>query len=158
MGFVSPVQPSPPLSACEVLLTYGGDYQTDASGDLMTVQDTPQNPAATIQRVMFMILTNPAIGNASPDDMFNPPYGAGCRATLGRTATLNNIDAIQRNILNGLANDGLIATNPPPTVVPSVQSDSLVVVTVKFFTITGQAVTLPDLLVTPNGLNFAQAA
>jgi hypothetical protein len=143
-----------PVSPIEAALTYGGDYQLTPSNDLATVQDTPFAAGATIQRVTFLILTNPALpnlngnGTAEPDDMFNPNYGAGARAYVGRNATQANLNALQRNILNGLALDPFIANSPKPTVTFRIGDASTVLCTVTFRTITGQLVTIPDLAIT----------
>jgi hypothetical protein len=140
-----------PLSAVEVQLSYGGDFTLTPTGDLAIVQDTPYIPAATIQRVLFLIQTNPAIpytnsqGTSAPDDIFNPTYGSGARLYVGRPTSQANIDAIQRNILNGLASDPFILQIPPPSVLIDVDNPSgTTMVTVNFKTITGQNVTIPD--------------
>jgi hypothetical protein len=143
---------SPPLSAVEAALTYGGDYTITPNGDLAIVQDAPFVPTATIQRVTFLILSNPAvpnqngIGSSSPDDIFNPSYGSGCRAYVGRSNVTTNLDAIKRNILSALAADPFVAANPRPTVaiIPSANSSQLLV-TVAFTAISGQNVTIPDI-------------
>jgi hypothetical protein len=151
MAFTNPLQ-STPLSAVEVKLTYGGDFELTPTGDLMIIQDTPYYPAATIQRVSFLILTNPAIpningvGTSAPDDIFHPDYGSGARAFVGRPSALANIDALQRNILQGLADDPFISQSPAPSVIFTQGSDpSQILVTVSFTTVSGQSVTIPDL-------------
>jgi hypothetical protein len=159
-----PSQVTPaPLTAIEAALTYGGDFQFDATGDLLTIEDTPTNPAATVQRVIFLILTNPVIENilgtavSEPDDIFFPKYGAGCRAYVGRPNTLSNVDAIQRNIMDGLLADPFISPNPRPTITITPQaygSPSALLIQVQFTTISGVNATVPDLLIGPNVLQI----
>jgi hypothetical protein len=144
-----------PLSATEAALQYGGDYTLTANGDLAIVQDTPFYPYATIQRVIFLILTNPRMNNilntvvGTPDDLFNPTYGAGARAFVGRAngSSNPNVEALRNNILNALANDLFIQQNPKPTVTFSSPDgfQSTVLCTVSFFTVSGQNVTIPDI-------------
>lgn len=143
------------LTAVEAALEYGGDYQLTASGDLAIVQDTALYPYATIQRVTFLILTNPVIPNITntasgePDDIFNHTYGAGARAYVGRSSgsASVNIEAMQNNIQSGLAADPYIAQNPKPTVTFSSLDNyvSSVLCTVSFTTISGVNGTVTDI-------------
>lgn len=149
---------SPPLSAVEALLPYGGDYSITPTGDLAVIQDQPNNPQATIQRVIFLVMTNPAIPNilgtqtSMPDDPFNPQYGSGARAYVGRTNTVATIDAVKRNIQNALAGDPFISQNPKPVVNLSPGPDpSTILCQISFTTVTGQNATVPDLILTPFG-------
>ncbi len=105
-----------PLSAVEVYIgfneegwppAWGGDFQLDASGDLITLEDTASYPYATVQRVMFLVMSNPALQNilqtstAPPDDVYYPNYGAGTRAYVGRSPAQSNLDAIQKRNSSG---------------------------------------------------------
>ncbi len=50
---------------------FGGDLELDpVTGDLLLVQDTPGNPAATTQRITRLLLTNPR-----PLDVDGNPIG-----------------------------------------------------------------------------------
>jgi len=149
-----------PLSAVEVYIgfsetgwppAWGGDYQLDASGDLITLEDTANYPWATVQRVMFLVMSNPALQNilqnatAPPDDVYYPNYGAGVRAYVGRPNSQANLDAIQNAILNALTTDQFVAQSPKPIVTLTPQGDGATVVCViEFWTITGQNATTPD--------------
>lgn len=149
-----------PLSAVEVYIgfsetgwppAWGGDYQLDASGDLITLEDTADYPWATVQRVMFLVMSNPALQNvlqtatSPPDDIFYPNYGSGVRAAVGRTNAQSNLDAIQNAILGALTTDQFVAQAPRPIVTLTPQGDgSTVICSIAFWTMTGQNATTPD--------------
>jgi hypothetical protein len=146
-----------PQSACEALLTFGGDYQLTANNDLAVVRDTPYSAAATIQRITFMVMTMAALPNVTntavgePDDMFNPGYGGNAPAYVGRKNQTQNLDALERSILAGIAADPFIAPTPQATCTFTVDPDPYVdtiYATPTFTTITGQVVTIPDIPIT----------
>ena len=134
-------------------MSYGGDYQLTSNGDLAVTQDTPYNPSATQQRVVFLILTNPALPNSlgnntsTPDDMFNPAYGSGARAYVGRNTSVANLGAFERAIQSG-ALDPAILQSPRPVITITTDSTGDVFASVSFTTITGQEVTIPDIPLT----------
>lgn len=148
-----PQTTSNPLAAVEVLLPYGGDYSLTSTGDLQLVKDQPGNPAATTQRIIFLLLTNPG------DDLFNLDYGAGCRATVGRPNVMANVDAIRRTISSALANDPFVAVSPGPTIGITLSPDNQsAIIAISFFSVIGQYVSLPDISLSPNSIQIGAAA
>lgn len=150
-----------PIGDVEALLTYGGDYSLDGSGDLAIVIDTPNNPAATAQRVLLGILTDPAMANVTntaisePDDIFYWDYGSGARAYVGRNASTQNLAQLKANVLNFLAADSYIAVTPAATVTftqgdGTQYSIDTILMVVEFWTVYGQQVTLPSIPVNGN--------
>ena len=149
-----------PLSAVEVYIgfsetgwppAWGGDYQLDASGDLITLEDTADYPWATVQRVMFLVMSNPALQNvlrntwSPPDDVYYANYGAGTRAYVGRSPAQSNLDAIENAILGALTTDDFVSRAPKPIVTLTPQADgSSLTCTINFATRTGQNATTPD--------------
>jgi hypothetical protein len=139
---------------------FGSDYVQTATGDLALLQDSPNNPVATIQRIQRMIQSIPilrdAAGNAIsvPTDRFNVKYGSGAPALVGQNPTPSLESQFRSRILAGLALDPYILPSPPPVVVVSSSPGSgFVVDRVTCTTITGQVVTTP-----PQQINPPQAA
>lgn len=134
---------------------YGGDFALLANGDLALVQDAPGSPAATIQRLVRLILTNPRlqdrVGNQTgdPDDRSNPDYGSGMAVLAvgsnfplapAREATL------RARIIKALLSDPHIASIPAPTVkVTAGTTPGQAIVNVSCTAITGQSIVLPSL-------------
>lgn len=132
---------------------YGGDLALTPTGDLLKVVDTPGNPAATIQVLTRIILTNPMLTNsagqnvARPDDLFNPWFGSGVRALVGEPVTPNLVGSIQARILKAISSYPGIRSNPSPVVnvFTDGQNDGQVYVSVQCTTVTGEIVTIPSL-------------
>lgn len=129
---------------------WNGDFEIDATGDVVLVQDVQNNPAATQQRLYRLLMTNPRLfdGSGNPissgDDIFAPDYGAGVRALTGQMITPAFITSLQAHILKGLATDPGVAADPPPTVTITNVGNNIVQVDVSCNSITGEIVTLPS--------------
>ncbi len=141
---------------------YNGDFTITPQGNLLLAQDTLDDPVASYQRLQRLILTNPtardaqqnAIGRA--DDLFNPEYGSGVRATISKPGNGVLVPAIIAGIVarvqNAIAQDAGFAKDPAPIVkvsivkVPTVGSVLTLFVSVK--TVSGVIVTIPSLPLT----------
>lgn len=152
-------------AATEWQLSYGGDYVLTPTGDWAIVQDTPSNPAASIQRIIFLLFTNPSLTNAQgtgttpPDDICFPGYGAGLRMFVGYPLTTANTDTIVRQIMSGLADSPFVSQNPAPTVTLTPQSDgSTLVISIQFWSVYGQPITLPDVILSPTSIQLGDTS
>jgi hypothetical protein len=133
----------------EVALAWGGDFQINALGDLVLAQDTPTSPAATTQRMIQLILTNPRLldGNGNPigraDDLFHPDYGAGLNRDVGELGTAGILADLVARIQAGIALDPGIAAFPAPVVTAVISTPGTALVNVSVTTVTGQYVPVP---------------
>lgn len=129
---------------------YGGDLSRTPDGDLLLAVDTPTYPAASIQRLARIIQTNPVVLGSDgtpvgrPDDLFNPTFGSGARASIGEPS-LAVTDTLQSHILAAIAADSSFAASPAPLVVVTDLGGGFVAVDVSVTTIAGQLVTLPSM-------------
>lgn len=145
------------MPSVEVKLDYGGDFELDASGDLvLLVDDNGQYPALQ-QRIIQMILTSPqskdAAGNpiaGSADDPFNVTAGAGARRIIGNTENSALIGEIEARILQGLAKEPDIAPYPPPQLEFTVYPNGIVC-NLTAETVDGQVLPLPPIPITLSG-------
>lgn len=103
----------------DLSLLMGGDLAVAANGDLLTVA----GPAETQQRVLRRLITNPG------DYLWQPGYGAGLAAMVGRPANAARIGAIIRS---QVLQEAAVAPTPPPTVAVSVNPDSTVTANVQY--------------------------
>src|SRR5579875_2187933 len=100
-----------PLGSTEVALPCGGDFTQQPNGDLVLVTDTLDVPAATIQRIARLILTNARTfdGYGNPvgraDDPLHPDWGSSARAMVGEPYTGAFVQALTAKILAALAAD-----------------------------------------------------
>jgi phage baseplate assembly protein W len=132
---------------------YADDLQFTATGDLLVLIDTPGNPAASLQRLARIILTNPTIRDAygnpigPPDDIFNPTFGSGARELIGQPLTGALVAELQGRIIAAIALDPNFATNPAPAVQVYTNgtngADGRIYVAVQCSTVSGQIFTLP---------------
>lgn len=136
---------------------YGGDFELDpVTSDLLLVIDQPGNPAATLQRLTRLLLTNPrprdvdqnAIG--LPDDLFHPDYGAGLGAAVGENFTPQLVNGMKARILAALANDPYISITPKPIVTIS-QSGALLTVSLSCYTVLGDPIVITQLPISGGG-------
>ena len=148
LALIQPKQPTP--QSVEIALSsYGGRLQFAPNGDLALKVDTTDAADASRQRLECMLMLSPTMQDVdgvsigSPDDWFNPHYGAGLPRVIGQPNTPTLVNGIRSRILAALAADPEIAQTPPPTVT-IVQIDN---VTVEFaiscFTVAGLSVTYP---------------
>lgn len=134
----------------EVSLTAGGDFSLASNGDLVLAVDVPNDPAATEQRIIRLILTNPRIQLAdgqftTPDDICNTDYGSGARALVGQPITDSLERAFQARIFKALSEDPTIASSPVPTVLVTRTGTYTVSVSIKCFAVTGEVIVIPSL-------------
>jgi len=130
---------------------WGADISIGPTGDFVVIQDTPGNPAASLQRLTRIILTNPigfdAYGNgiSRPDDIFNPWLGSGARAAIGQPLTPALAAWLQNNILAAIAADSNFATSPAPVVTPYTDGtgSGQILLYVQAYTIQGEVAVLP---------------
>jgi hypothetical protein len=134
----------------DALRPWGMDFTINPNGDLAILSDTPTSPVATTQRIIRLLQYLPLLFNdagspiTTPDDLFNPFYGAGVRAVIGQNPTTDVISGVRTRILKGLATDPYIRNTPAPTVtVVSGGGNALLTITVSCTTSTGQPVTIP---------------
>lgn len=103
--------------ATELALLYGGDLSLAPNSDLQLSQDTLDEPQATYERVLRVVLTNPITTDASgnplvrPDDLFHVNFGSGARAAIGEPFTPALVKAVNARITAALNDDPYIANN-----------------------------------------------
>jgi hypothetical protein len=129
---------------------WGGDFEIDATGDVVLATDIQNAPLATQQRLYRLIMTNPrlfdAFGNpiSYPNDLFAPDYGAGVRALTGQMITPALTSAIQSHIMDALASDPTVAATPAPVVTVAQAANNTVQVSVICTAVTGELITVPS--------------
>ncbi len=134
----------------EIWLEPGGDFIQTENGDLLLAIDTANSADASRQRIQRLLLTNPRLvaddGTpvSTPDDLFNPDYGAGLPALVDQPITTAFLAQLQARILNALGNDPTIAQSPSP-VVNVTQNGGTVNVSLVATTVTGLPVVVPSL-------------
>jgi hypothetical protein len=127
---------------------YGGVMLMTATGDVQLLVDTPNNPAATLQRIYRLILTNATLrddeGNpiAPADDLFNPDWGASLRERVGEMYSNTLAQQIVNSVTKALAQDGGITQSPAP-VVTVTQDVGAALIDVICYTKDGQKLTVP---------------
>jgi|SRR5579875_471939 hypothetical protein len=135
----------------EVLLPYGGDLSLDETGDLVLIEDDPQNPAATIQRLNRLILQSAIlyddVGNpiSVPDDIFNPTVGANLTTIIGEMATPSLFRQVQSQVTAALYTDPYVASQPPPSFSFVNLGNGYVAMSVSVYLTTGVSVALPTI-------------
>lgn len=142
-----------PNGSVEIALPAGGDFMLQANGDVVLIADTATAAESTTQRLIRLILTNPRIllpggQPTEADDICNPGWGAGARASVGQPNTAELRAIIQAQILAGILTDPAIAAIPAPsvTVTDAPQlGPYMVLVDVHCETVTGEIVTIPSL-------------
>ena len=141
----------------EVKLDYGGDFELDATGDLVLVEDGNGEYPALQQRIIQMLLTSPQLkdgaGNPIPgsaDDMFNVNAGAGLRRAIGSVENNALIAEIEARMIEGLSKEPDIAPYPAPQIEFVVYPNGIVC-NVTVATVDGQVVALPPIPLTPSG-------
>jgi hypothetical protein len=87
----------------DAFLTWGGDLQVSACGDIVVATD----PCVWQQRILRRLLTN------LQDYIWQPDYGAGLGSFVGQPASERVIEATIRNQLNL---EPSVSQMPPPTV------------------------------------------
>lgn len=129
---------------------WNGDFEIDATGDVVLVQDVQNSPLATQQRLYRLLMTNPRLfdGSGNPissgDDLFAPDWGAGVRALTGQMITDAFTTDIQTHVLDALASDPGVAQDPAPAVTVTSVGNNTVLVSVTCTAVTGEIVTLPS--------------
>lgn len=145
-----------PIGSVEIALPPLGDISQLSNGDLQLVADSPNVPAATIQRLTRLILTNARITDATsgitsmPDDLFNPSWGATIRGFVGAPIDAN-INVMQGQILKALAKDPDISNVPAPMVLISQINAVTVGVQITCYALTGELITVPSLAIRISG-------
>lgn len=128
---------------------WNGDFQIDATGDIILVQDQPSYPLATQQRLYRLLMMNPRLfdGAGNPiscgDDLFATDYGAGIRALTGQMITPAFIELLTQQIIDGLASDPDVVLSPLPTINVQNVGNNTVLIDVSCTIATGETVTLP---------------
>ncbi|MDE2102101.1 MAG: hypothetical protein KGL39_32950 [Patescibacteria group bacterium] len=139
------------MPSVEVWLLPEGDFVIQANNDLLLAYDTSDVSDATTQRIMRLLLTNPRLVGSdgrpisTPDDLFNPDYGAGLPALVDQPVTTAFLANLQARILSALLSDPTIAPTPTPVVTVNLVGSAQVSVSIKANTITGQSVVIPSL-------------
>jgi hypothetical protein len=129
--------------AVEAYLDYGTDLALQANGDLLLAVDNANLTTATVQRIMRLLNTNPALYNdagiyiSAPEDVFNPTYGAGLPAEIGQMITPAFTADIQARIVNALNYDPSIAAHPDPVVTVTQPNISTILVSIQCTAVNG---------------------
>lgn len=97
---------------------WGSDLTVNASGDLLSVNGTLRGQ----QRVLRRLLTNPATANYPGDYTFQPEYGAGLPAFLGRPIDKQKI--IATCLAQMLLEDSVASTPAPVVIISQIGSDN----------------------------------
>jgi hypothetical protein len=103
----------------DAFLTWGGDLQVSANGDIVLAADA----SLWQQRILRRLLTN------LQDYIWQPDYGAGLGAFVGQPASEAVIEA---TIRNQLVLEPSVAQMPPPTVAVLVEPNSQVFADIGF--------------------------
>ena len=148
LALIQPKQPTP--QSVEIALSqYGGRLQFAPNGDLALKVDTTDSADASRQRLECMLMLSPTMQDVdgvsigSPDDWFNPHYGAGLPRAIGQANVPTLVNGIRSRILLALAADPEIAQTPAPTVTV-IQVDNVTVeFSVSCYTVAGLSVTYP---------------
>jgi hypothetical protein len=130
---------------------YSSDIVLTATGDFLVLVDTPTDPAASIQRLNRIVLTDPLSYDADnnpagrPDDLFNPWFGSGVRVAVGRPLTSALTAWIQNHVIAAIAADPNFSTIPAPSVTPYVDGtgDGQILLSITVSTMTGVIVVQP---------------
>lgn len=141
----------------EVKLDYGSDFELDATGDLVLVEDGNGEYPALQQRIIQMLLTAPQMKDASgnpvagsADDMFNPTAGAGLRRAIGNVENDALIAQIEARIIEGLSKEPDVAPYPAPQLEFQVFPNGIIA-NLTVATVDGQVIALPPIPLTPSG-------
>ena len=113
--------------------TFGNDLALSPTGALALVD----GPQLAMQRVLRRLMTNPGAY------IFNPQYGAGLPATIGRPANAARLRAL---IFAQMTQESLVAKSPPPVVTVTATDDGTVTAFVQYTDATTgatQTLTLP---------------
>jgi len=97
----------------DAYLTWGGDLQISATGDLVLAADS----TVWQQRILRRLLTN------LQDYIWQPDYGAGLGSFVGQPASEQIIEA---TIRNQLSLEPSVSPMPPPTVAVLIEPNSQV--------------------------------
>lgn len=130
---------------------WNGDFVLTQTGDLALSIDTVSAANATQQRIVRLILTNPRLFDSSnnpiatPNDPFNPTWGAGIRALVGQMITPPLISGLQYRISSAILADPGVAASPPPVVSVLQISFYAVQVSVTCYSVSGETITIPSL-------------
>lgn len=142
----------------EFAFPWGGDLQQLPNGDLAVVQDAYDNPAATIQRLEVLIMTNPTLRNEQTgqpigraDDIFNDSYGSGARALVGELITDDVIAGIQARVAKAVSGDPGVAKIPAPIIDVQDLGNGKISLTISGQTTSGQPFTTPAWRLSPIG-------
>jgi hypothetical protein len=103
----------------DAFLTWGGDLQVNAAGDVAVASDLDLSQ----QRILRRLLTN------LQDYIWQPDYGAGLGSFVGQPASEPIIEA---TIRNQMLLEPTVLQMPPPTVSVLVQPNSQVFVDVGY--------------------------
>lgn len=133
---------------------WGGDLVLADNGDLLLAVDTLDNPVATQQRLLRLIMTNPAINDLSTgepisegDDLEFPWYGSGIRAEVGQMITTDLLARVQASVLTALGTDPFVVQSPSPVVTVTTDNKSYIFLSVQVTLNTKRTVTLPTLAI-----------
>jgi hypothetical protein len=144
----------------DVAQPYGADFVLTYNGDLALIQDTLDTPAATIQQLIRLCLTNPvlqdvdALSIGRPDNLFDGNYGAGLPIAVGEPITPALANGIVARILAALANSPSVSQTPAPSVTAmqgAAPFQNVLYVSVVCNTVSGQTVVIPSLPVVTGG-------
>lgn len=142
----------------ELKLPWNGDLVQLPNGDLATIQDTFDSPAATIQRLEVIVMMNPTLRNEQTgqpmgraDDLFNEKIGSGARALVGELATDDVVAGIQARVAKAISIDPGIAKVPAPVIDVQSDDDGKLWLTISGRTTSGQPFTTPAWALSPFG-------
>lgn len=136
--------------AVEISLEAGGDFELLPNGDLKLAIDTPNTTDATRQRLIRLLLTSPRLFDdagrpvSTPDDLFNPTYGAGLPAEVGQPPT-EIVPAIQARVIKALRQDPSVDRIQPIEVAVKQVGVTMVQVSVTCTAISGDLIVIPSL-------------
>ena len=114
----------------DLSLEWQGDFEVDATGDLLVV-DSDTETRQRLERRLFTALRG---------YIWHPNYGAGLPQKIGSTLSVSQIESI---VASQLALEASVATNPPATLTVSSspnQPDAIMIGIQYFDSLTGTAV------------------
>ena len=106
-----------------------GDFQFDASGDLLTCDGDVE----TRQRIVRRFLTNPRQVSAAdglilpPDYIFDVQYGVGLRRTIGAAVNAARVESIKQSCRDAMLQEEGVASSPAPDVVVQKANNAIAV-------------------------------
>jgi phage baseplate assembly protein W len=104
----------------DCFLEWGGDFQVDATGDLLVI-DGDDEVRQRIERRLF---------TAVQGYVWHPEYGAGLPQKIGSVLSQSQIQSI---VASQIALEASVATNPPAQLSVDKQTNGAVTISIKYW-------------------------